>query len=375
MLRFWTFVFAFTGLSAFGQAVALEPQPLQCSDELFEGKSKYNEEISGIKCLATSGADNVCYIVADEKKALQQISINRTGHQSYQCQSGPVLAKKRGLACLKGKKPERDFEAIAADGRQLFITGSWGNQRKKHVGRSSERWVLVRQKLSGADRLRGDCQAVKRKDLQSFIKGALPALRPFMDAPLQCGGLNIEGLAVQKGKLFLGLRSPGIIHDGIGLIIETSADGIFSNKRQARLHRLAFAVNGVAQKGIGIRGLESLADGRFLIATGAGGVTMKNLSTKGENRIATQCAAERNSQAGPLYRNKVFNVPRALWLWTPASGGLKHLGDITGPYQHHKLESISLLAADKNKLDVVLAFDGVDNAERSPLATISIRLD
>ena len=356
-------------------AFALEPVPLRCSYPLFDSIEKYNEEISGIKCLSNAENRHSCYIVADEKKGLQQLSIWKSGRNTYDCTPGPVLAKKRGLSCLKGKKPERDFEAIASDGKQLFITGSWGNQRKKHVGRSPERWVLVRQKLSRADRLRGNCQAVKRKDLQSFIKGALPALRPFMDAPLQCGGLNIEGLAVQKGKLFLGLRSPGIIHDGIGLIIETSADGIFSNKRQARLHRLAFAVNGVAQKGIGIRGLESLADGRFLIATGAGGVTMKNLSTKGENRIATQCAAGRNSGPGPLYRNKVFNVPRALWLWTPASAGLKHLGDITGPYQHHKLESISLLAADKNKLDVVLAFDGVDNAERSPLATISIRLD
>jgi len=352
-------------------AFALEPVPLRCSYPLFDSIEKYNEEISGIKCLSNAENRHSCYIVADEKKGLQQLSIWKSGRNTYDCTPGPVLAKKRGLSCLKGKKPERDFEAIASDGKQLFITGSWGNRRKKHVGKSPERWVLVRQKLAGIDDLSGNCTALKRKDLKALVKNTLPSLRPFIDAPLQCGGLNIEGLAYQNDKLFFGLRSPGVIYTGVGLVIETSARGVFSGQPQTRLHRLKFSAYGQPIKGIGIRALEPLDDDHILIATGAGGVSMKNLSDEGEYRIATTC----KSQAGPFYRNKVFKQPGALWLWTPASGTVKFLGAISGSYQDHKLEGVSVLARTKTKLELILAFDGIDNSQMSPLATVSVNLN
>lgn len=369
MQQFWIFLLAFIWAGI--PAHAFEPAPLKCSQPLFDGRKKYNEEISGIKCFSENEKQYSCYIIADEKKGLQQISISKTGPSTYDCQPGPVLAKKRGLSCLKGKKPERDFEAIASDGKQLFITGSWGNRRKKHLGKAPERWVFLRQKRTKTGRLTGNCQALKRKHLKSFIINTTPSLRPFIDKPLQCGGLNIEGLAYQNDRLFFGLRSPGLIYRGTGLIIEASARGIFTNQPQARLHKVKFSINGKPQKGIGIRALESLDDGQLLIATGPGGVSMENLSQKGRHRIATSC----NSQAGSFYNNKVFSQPAALWLWTPAIGVAKYLGKISGAYQNHKLEGIAVLAHSKTRLDLVLTFDGVDNSNRSPLATLSIALD
>jgi len=364
--RLIAFTLAFIWLSI--PAFALEPEPLRCSYPLFGSIKKYNEEISGIKCLSDAEDSYSCFIVADEKKGLQQLTIWKSGRNSYECTPGPVLAKKRGLSCLKGKKPERDFEAIASDGKQLFITGSWGNRRKKHVGKSPERWVLVRQKLAGIDDLSGKCEAVKRKYLKSFIKSTLPSLRPFIDAPLQCGGLNIEGLAYQNNKLFFGLRSPGVIRSGVGLVMETSARGIFSGQPQTRLHKLKFSAYGKPIRGVGIRALEPVDDDHILIATGAGGVSMDKLSEEGEYRIASTC----KSQAGPFYSNKVFKQPGALWLWTSATGAVKFLGAISGAYQGHKLEGVGVLSRTKTKLELVLAFDGVDNSQMSPLATVSI---
>ncbi len=354
----------------YAHAGELVPRALDCADQLFDGKAKYNEEISGIKCLPVGKGAGICYIVADEKKALQQIYIQTTGRNSFECIPGPVLAKKRGLSCLKGKKAERDFEAIASDDRYLFITGSLGNQRKKHVGKSPERWALIRQQLAGIDQLEGDCEAVKRKDLISLVKNASSYLRSFIDKPLQCGGINVEGLAVQNDQLYFGLRSPGFIQEGVALVVEASASGIFSGRMQAHLHKLKFQINGHVQQGIGIRALESIGDGQFLVATGAAGVTMINLSEKGAQRIASQCVPGKS----PFYLNKVYKVPRAIWMWTPATGHLKHLGNIAGRYQTHKLEGLAVLARRQNKLDLVLTFDGVDNDKMSPLATITVDL-
>ena len=364
-------VFALVVGGSSGAVVALEPTELVCDGPLFDGIVKYNEEISGVKCLANApnaSGHNTCYIVADEKKGLQQISVVQTGRESFACNLGPVIAKKRGLSCLKGKKPERDFEAIASDGQYLYITGSWGNRRKKHVNKSPERWVLLRQKLSGADRLDGQCKALKRKTLKSFVKNALPKLRPFIDVPLQCGGLNIEGLAVQDGKLFFGLRSPGKIADGVALVVETSAAGLFSSRPGARIHELEFRIAGKLQKGIGIRALESVGDGRILIATGTGGATMKNLSQTGFEQISARCMPGNQ----PLYFNQADALPSALWSWQPASGKIKFLGAVEGDYGGRKLEGLSVLTRQDKKLHLILAFDGVDNDQFSPLAIVSV---
>ncbi len=190
------------------QTKTISPTPVMCAGVLFDGKAKYNEEISGVKCFAQGKGQSSCFIVADEKKGLQQISIVKSPSGQLRCVPGPVLAKKRGLWCLPGKKPERDFESIASDGRSLFISGSWGNRRKKSVAPSPERWALIAQPLDGAGNIQGECRRAQRKNIMSLIKNAKGGFEHFADIPLQCGGLNVEGMAYQNGKLYFGLRSP-----------------------------------------------------------------------------------------------------------------------------------------------------------------------
>ena len=355
------------------QAKSLSPQPVQCAGQLFNGKAKYNEELSGIKCFAQGGGQASCFVVADEKKGLQQLTISKSKSGYLSCSPGPILAKKKGLSCLKGKKAERDFEAIASDGTALFITGSWGNQRKKSVAPSPERWALIKQKLRGVEGVSGKCQRVKRKDLIALLKNASRSgeIAKFIDAPLQCGGLNIEGLAYQNGKLFFGLRSPSFFSIGGAWVLSARAAPLFDGDiagANVQRHTLNFKVEGQAVKGVGIRGLEPLGKHQMLVVTGPAGVSNEKINSSGQELIRSKC------RVSPFYRNGKVGTPFALWIWTPKTGRLQHLGNIAGQYGQQKLESVSVISQENKKLSLILSFDSVNNDEMSPLAQLIINL-
>jgi len=375
-MSFLKFAIVLTTISTFvmpasSQAKSLSPQAVQCRGQLFNGKAKYNEEISGIKCIAQGGGQASCFIVTDEKKGLQQLTISQSNIGYLSCSPGPVLAKKRGLSCLKGKKAERDFEGIASDQTALFITGSWGNQRKKSVAPSPERWALIRQKLRGVTGVSDKCQRVKRKDLMTILKNAGGDIAKFIDAPLQCGGVNLEGLAYQNGKLFFGLRSPSFFSMGAAWVISASASPLFNGDVAAanvQRHTLNFKVDGKAVKGVGIRGLEPLGKHQLLVVTGPAGVSNESINSRGQELIQSKC------NAPPFYKNEKIGTPFALWIWTPKTGRLQHLGNIAGQYGNQKLESVAVISLENKTLTLVLSFDGVNNDEMSPLAQLSIDL-
>jgi hypothetical protein len=374
MRVFLSVVFGLSSLLATGHATSaasLNPRALNCTSPLFDGVSRYNEELSGAKCFADGKNKLSCFIIADEKKGLQRLAIVQKPDGSYLCRPGPVLATKRGLSCLKGKKPERDFEAIASDGTALYITGSWGNRRKKDLRVSKERWALIRQPLDGKNQLSGKCRQVKRKYLKTMIKKAGGMLTRFSDAPLQCGGLNIEGLAYQNGSLFFGLRSPSSWQGGGAWVLSTSANELFSGAGSPlKVSRtlLHFKLDNKPVKAIGIRALEPLGLHRMLVATGPAGVSTEKISAKGRQLLMSKCRAR------PYYKNNRVPGPSALWLWTPKTGRLERLGTISGVYGNRKLEGISVLAHNKKQLTLLLVFDGIDNAKMSPLAVVRLQL-
>ena len=358
-----------------GQLLAnqLVPVALICDKSLFDGIEKYNEELSGVKCFPGSGNKTSCFVVADEKKGLQQIAIT-AANGKINCKPGPVLAKKRGLSCLKGKKPERDFEAVASDGKYLFITGSWGNRRKGSAAKSPERWALIRQKLASPGTgafLAGKCKAIKRKHLKTILKTSLPSIDPFADKPLQCGGLNIEGLAVLEKRLYFGLRSPSDVPTAGIMLFSLPPNALFAQNYKtlrAKSYHLHLSINGVDQTGLGVRALEPLGKHRLLIVTGPAGVGTINLNEKGVKRIADTCGQARR----PFYQNHKKNVPFALWLWTPKTGRIIHIGTIGGKYKTRKLEGIAVLSNSHRATTLLLVFDGIDNDKMSPFATLNV---
>ncbi len=349
----------------------ISPTPVMCAGALFDGKAKYNEEISGVKCFAQGKGQSSCFIVADEKKGLQQISITQTAGGKLSCTPGPVLAKKRGLWCLPGKKPERDFESIASDGRSLFIAGSWGNRRKKSVMPSPERWALIAQPLDGAANIQGECRRVQRKNIMSLLKNAKGGFEYFADTPLQCGGLNVEGMAYQNGKLFFGLRSPSVYDNAGAWVITAKANELFAGNlpaTNAKREYLTFRVNKKPIKGIGIRALEPLGRHRMLVVTGPAGVSSEKINDEGRYLIETKCRVK------PFYQNAKIDMPFALWIWTPKTGRLEHLGNVAGPYAGQKFEGLSVLSFHDDMLSLLLTFDGINNDEGSPIAHVKLRL-
>lgn len=356
---------------ASAQTKTISPTPVMCTGVLFDGQAKYNEEISGVKCFAQGNNRSSCFIVADEKKGLQQISIAKSPNGQLNCTPGPVLAKKRGLYCLPGKKPERDFESIASDGRSLFISGSWGNRRKKSVAPSPERWALIAQPLDGAGSIQGECRRVQRKNIFALLKNAKGGFEYFADTPLQCGGLNVEGMAYQNGKLYFGLRSPSSYEAGGAWVITAKADELFAGNlpaTDAKREFLAFRLNKKPIKGIGIRAMEPIGKHRILVVTGPAGVSSEKVNDEGQYLINTKC------RVTPYYQNAKIDMPYGLWVWTPKTGKLEHLGNVAGEYAGKKFEGLSVLSYHDEKLDLLLTFDGVDNYEKSSIASVTVRL-
>ncbi len=352
-------LFSFTALPTL--AATLRLVETSCTDEMFKGKSRYSENLSGISCKKTDGNSWDCYVIADERVGLQRFALNRLSDGSYSCRPGKIIARNKGFSCLKGKKAERDFEAMARDGDYLYISGSWGNRRKSNVGAAPERWVFVRQPLRASGKPSSQCTSLKRRILRDFVKYHAGVIAQFIDTPLQCGGLNIEGLAVMAGKAYFGLRSPFDVKTGKSYVLETSLEGLFDGTYSTRLHSLDLGTNGV-----GVRAMQSLGNGQILIVSGDGGVGWNKLSPASRTRVEARCAVP----TAPLYQNRAKHNQPALWLWSPDNGGVKSLGVVPGNYDRVKLEGIALLNEKPNRLTLLAVYDDV---EYHPFVVIEVK--
>ena len=123
---------------------------------------------------------------------------------------GVDAAVKRALGLKKVK--ECDFEGAAKMGDLIFWIGSHG--RDKDAKKKKERQVLLATKLTGHGKhakleIAGRVYTQLMRDLLEN-----PALAPFhlakaaTLAPNDEGGLNIESLAADHGKLWIGFRNP-----------------------------------------------------------------------------------------------------------------------------------------------------------------------
>ncbi|HHI82725.1 MAG TPA: DUF3616 domain-containing protein [Rhizobiales bacterium] len=366
--RVLAFVLALAGVAH--AAGKLAPAPVRCDRALFDGREKYNQNLSGAVCFPAPGGSSTCYVISDERTGLQQISVSRRSDGSYACRAGRIIARNKGLPCLRGKKAERDFEGIASDGRNIYITGSWGNTRKKNADKAPERWVLVRQPIDATGQLAGGCQALTRKTLKGFVKSNIRDLYPFVDSPLQCGGLNIEGLTARAGKLLFGLRSPSNRRTGLAFVFEADTAKMFAGQTRAAGGRIMPLLVPYGKTGVGVRALETLPDGRVLVVTGNAGVSTGKLSSRGKDNVNAKC----NPPRRPYYRNTKGRLPAGLWLWNPATGNTKGIGAIAGKYGGRKLEGVALLSQKHEKVTLLLVFDDVDNDRLSPLAVIQVVL-
>ena len=235
------------------------------------------------------------------------------------------------LPCDDVKKPnDLDGEAVAESGGAFYVIGSHGCGRSKGAFRSSS-FLLARIPPTGApaltyrisDALR-QCPDVGRsfgKWLQDFTgKDG----KPRRDD----NGLNIEGLAVSGGRLWIGLRGPVLKQPGgagdAAFVVSLDADAPFvaDKSLRARVHAIRIG------PGRGVRDLASLDDGRILILAGP------------------------RTSAGADY---------VIYVFDPRNGTT--VPRVTLP-QHdpaHKQEGLVVLREDRGTVDLLVLQDGVKN--------------
>jgi hypothetical protein len=223
------------------------------------GKFKKDEEarinISGAACAAKAPPFDSCIVVNDQKKYAQFFSID-----------GTVINPGKVIRLLdKDAKGDPDAEGAAYDNGNFYITGSHGRSRHDPDDHNKSSYVVFRfpvDKTTGKPAFHvsdDDVVGVEAsRRLRDVIKDKVGA---FFDRPLDENGVNIEGIAVKDGRMYLGLRGPS--DNGNAIIISVDADAVFApdqdlNARAEKLH---------LGPATGIRDLATVSDG-LLVLTG-----------------------------------------------------------------------------------------------------------
>lgn len=162
---------------------------------------------------------------------------------------------------------EADIEGLACDRGTVFAVGSHAAKRPKlkETATPAEnrarleviepapaaRCVLARFQLSPD----GVPSGLERATLRPLID-ASPVLRPFASIPCKENGVDIEGLAVRDGRLFVGFRGPVLQH-GLVPVLTCPFPGAGTQAETVYL----------ALDGRGVRDIEAVRDG-FLVLAG-----------------------------------------------------------------------------------------------------------
>lgn len=170
-------------------------------------------------------------------------------------------------AVLADGGAEADIEGLACDRGTVFAVGSHAAKRPKlkEAAAPAEnrarleaiepapaaRCVLARFQLSPD----GIPSGLERSTLRPLID-ASPVLRPFTSIPCKENGVDIEGLAVRDGRLFVGFRGPVLQH-GLVPVLTCPFPGAGTAAETLYL----------ALDGRGVRDIEAVRDG-FLVLVG-----------------------------------------------------------------------------------------------------------
>lgn len=215
----------------------------------FSGLVLEGEDLSGIACASSTQ----CLLGADEGRSVQAIKLSR---------SDKTLTVERTIELL-ASGDEIDIEAIAAEGEFYYIIGSHGVAKITGAVQGN-RYGLFRLRVDPATGLPTEGPDSMAISSLSGILASDPTLGPYYAKPLQQHGVNIEGLAIRDGMLFVGLRNPNL--DGDAFVIEVAADDLFGGAQRPHytLHRLHLGT------GLGIREMVAAQTGFLIIAGNAG---------------------------------------------------------------------------------------------------------
>ena len=233
---------------------------------------KTRQSVSGIACNLDARAQRICLLAFDEG---QQARYARLGDHALLPDAQPVT--------LRPGSGELDAEGAASDGRYVYVTGSHSAKRGDCASNPGSRYVLrlaLDPATGRALRPAGGSGGAPADYADSgrlwSIMQAQPALAPHVgerkclgseppeDAPQLAGqqGVNIEGLAVQGGRLYFGFRGP--VRQDTALVLAVDADALFDARAvldpKTSVTRLALG------RHRGIRDMVAVQGGLLLLA-------------------------------------------------------------------------------------------------------------
>jgi hypothetical protein len=290
------------------------------------GEVGADKDLSGIACIS----DRYCLIGADEGRDVQVVELRRDAQALRIVETVSLLSS----------GPEIDIEAIAAEGDYYYIVGSHGIS-KKQGERQNNRCRVFRLKVDPKTGVpKGLSIAGLRRpsglDVASLadVIRADPVLGPYFGQPLQQKGINIEGLAVRNGRLFVGFRNPNV--GGDAFVLEVAADEVFGSRtpparpwQPALLHRLHLG------EGLGIREIVAAKSGFLLIAGNAGSEPSEKFTD------AEDYAADRDF---------------FLFDWDGKTPEVHKIGPIPDPAG--KAEAMTILEETADHITVLILYDG-----------------
>jgi hypothetical protein len=279
----------------------------------FVGDVAEDQDLSGLARIS----ERFALVGADESRDVQVVELSR------QAKTLRIVE----TVALARSGDEIDTEAIAAEGDRYYIIGSHGISKKEGLPQGN-RYSLFRLTVDPATGLPVRPISLDRASLADMLR-ADPVLGQYFGKPLQQRGLNIEGLAVREGRLFVGLRGPNL--QGSAFVLEVLADDVFSGNAQPKhvLHLLKLGA------GYGIREIVA-GQSDFLIIAG-------NSASE---------PSEKYTQSADYDEDREF----LLCSWDGKSSEVHKIGPI--PDVRGKAEAMTILEEAEDHVTVLMLFDG-----------------
>ncbi len=222
------------------------------------------DNISGAACAIANEGRYSCLMVGDEVRYARLFALSKDGLTSGK---EVFLLPKRNTDSQEGEKyNETDAEGIAFSSGAYYLVGSHG--LNKSGKRQPSRYFLYRMKIDESTGLVSDLGSenvastqIERTGNLGAIIAKTPQLARYTELIPDRQGINIEGIAIKDGQLYVGFRGP--LLGGGATIASIKLDAVFENS-SAELNILPPISIGDGQ---GVRDLASV-DGGLLILTG-----------------------------------------------------------------------------------------------------------
>lgn len=242
--------------------------------------------------------------------------------------------------------PEMDLEGLAAEGNVLYVIGSHSAKRKSIEALENTREKNRRRLMSAAKKQPyRDClfqimlnddgtkQSIARTSLAHFLDSTEP-FKTHRSVAGKENGVDIEGLAVKQGSLYVGFRGPVLRGNYVPILRCTFSEPPVGCE-------LMF----VNLEGRAIRDLIAVKNGLLLLAGPVGD----------------------GSESYRLYFwNGLDQVPGTDIELADLGSGLKFLGDLPLPRNKGmlKAEGVVLVTEDDQTWEVIVIFDGASGGAR-----------